>query len=62
MTMNELGKAKESIGKWKDELEQMWGEFDSLEQYSRKNSLEIYEIPQDAYSKKRKKEKERNFI
>ena len=32
------------------ECEQLWENLDHLEQYSRKNSLEIHGVPQDAYT------------
>ena len=47
-TRNELKTTKENLRKQK-ESERQWAHQDDLEQYSRKNSLEIHGIPQDAY-------------
>ena len=33
-----------------EESDRLWRDHDDQEQYSRKNSLEIHGIPQDAYS------------
>ena len=48
-TRNELKTTKENLRKQKEESERQWAHQDDLEQYSRKNSLEIHGIPQDAY-------------
>lgn len=45
-----LGKAKENLEEQVEESDRLWWEHDDQEQYSRKNSLEINGIPQDAYS------------
>ena len=48
-TRNELKTTKENLRKQREESERQWAHQDDLEQYSRKNSLEIHSIPQDAY-------------
>ena len=48
-TRNELKTTKENLRKQKEESERQLAHQDDLEQYIRKNSLEIYGIPQDAY-------------
>ena len=48
-TRNELKTTKENLRKQKEESERQWAHQDDLEPYSRKNSLEIHGIPQDAY-------------
>ena len=48
-TRNELKTTKETLRKQKEESERQWAHQDDLEQYSRKNSLEIHGILQDAY-------------
>ena len=49
-TRNELKTTKENLRKQKEESERQWAHQDDLEQYSRKNSLEMHGIPQDAYA------------
>ena len=49
-TRRELKAVKDDFREQKEETEQLWSAFDDLEQYTRKNSLEIHEIPQNAYS------------
>ena len=49
-TRNGLGKAKENLEEQMEESDRLRWEHDDLEQYSRKNSLEIHGIPQDACS------------
>ena len=39
----------ENLEKQKEDSDRLWEELDNLEQYTRKNSLEIRGIPQDAY-------------
>ena len=46
----QLKTAKEKLQTQKEEYDQLWENLDHLEQYSRKNSLEIYGVPQDAYT------------
>ena len=46
----QLKTAKEKLQTQKEECDQLWENLDHLEQYSRKNSLEIYGVPQDAYT------------
>ena len=46
---NELKTTKENLGKQKEESDRLWEHHDELEQYTRKNSLELHGIPQDAY-------------
>lgn len=41
---------KEKLGKQGEELAQLWDNLDNFEQYTRKNSIEIQAIPEDAYS------------
>ena len=48
-TRNELITTKENLRKQTEESERQWAHQDNLEQYSRKNSLEIHGIPQDGY-------------
>ena len=48
-TRNELKTTKENLRKQKEESERQWAHQDDLERYSRKISLEIQGIPQDAY-------------
>ena len=49
-TRRELKTMKDDFGEQKEESDQLWSALDDLEQYTRKNSLEIHGIPQDAYS------------
>ena len=42
--------AKNNIAKQKEEADQLWTALDDLEQYTRKNSLEIHGIPQAAHT------------
>ena len=49
-TRRELKAVKDDFREQKEETEQLWSAFDDLEQYTRKNSLEIHGIPQNAYS------------
>ena len=49
-TRRELKAVKDDLGEQKEESEQLWSAFDDLEQYTRKTSLEIHGIPQNAYS------------
>ena len=46
----ELDAALYKLGKQQEEIDNLWGKQDDLEQYSRKNSLELHGIPRDAYS------------
>ena len=46
----QLKTAKEKLQAQKKGCDQLWENLDHLEQYSRKNSLEIYGVPQDAYT------------
>ena len=46
----ELGAAKVKIDKQEDEIYYLLDNLDSLEQYTRKNSLEIHGVPKEAYS------------
>ena len=46
---NKLKTMKENLGKEKEESDRLWEHHDELEQYTRKNSLELHGIPQDAY-------------
>ena len=46
----QLKTAKEKLQTQKEECDQLWENLDHLEQYSRKNSLEIYGVSQDAYT------------
>ena len=46
---NELKTTKENLGKQTEESDRLWEHHDELEQYTRKNSLELHGIPQDAY-------------
>jgi len=45
----ELNAAKVKINKHDDEIYNLWDNLDSLEQYTRKNSLEIHGVPKEAY-------------
>jgi len=45
-----LDAALSTLGKQQEEIDSMWCKQDDLEQYSRKNSLELHEIPRSAYS------------
>jgi len=47
---HELNTVKVKINKQDDEIYNLWDNLDSLEQYTRKNSLEIYGAPKEAYS------------
>ena len=49
-TKRELKTMKDDFGDQKEESEQLWSALNNLEQYKRKNLLEIHGIPQDAYS------------
>ena len=46
----ELNAAKVKIDKQEDEIYYLLDNLDSLEQYTRKNSLEIHGVPKEAYS------------
>ena len=46
----ELDAALYKLGKQQEEIDNLWGKQDDLEQYSRKNSLELHGIPRGAYS------------
>ena len=46
----ELETTKESLAKQIDELGNVYDQLDELEQYSRKNSIEIHGIPENAYN------------
>ena len=45
-----LKAAKVTIDKQDGEIYNLWGNLDNLEQYTRKNSLEIHGVPKEAYS------------
>ena len=49
-TRNDLKTTKENLGQQKEESDRLWEHYDDLEQYTRKNSLEIHGIPENAYS------------
>ncbi|XP_068704161.1 uncharacterized protein [Montipora foliosa] len=49
-TRREVKAVKDDFREQKEKTEQLWSAFDDLEQYTRKNSLEIHGIPQNAYS------------
>lgn len=49
-TRNELQSTKQDLEQEKEETFKAWCAFDDLEQYTRKNSLEIHGIPEHAYS------------
>ena len=46
----ELASTKKKLNKESEETERLNEEVDNLEQYTRKNSLEIHGIPEDAYT------------
>jgi len=46
----ELNAAKVKINKQDNKIYNLWDNLDSLEQYTRKNSLEIHGVPKEAYS------------
>ena len=46
----QLYKNTEKLNKQIEETDNLWSSFDDLEQYTRKNSLEIDGIPEDCYS------------
>jgi len=46
----ELDAALSKLGKQEEEIDSMWLKQDDLEQYSRKDSLELHGIPRGAYS------------
>ena len=46
----ELNVAKVKINKQDNKIYNLWDNLDSLEQYTRKNSLEIHGVPKEAYS------------
>ena len=46
----ELKAAKVKIDKQDGEIHNLWDNLENLEQYTRKNSLEIYGVPKEAYS------------
>ena len=46
----ELEQTKQQLDKEKEETERVWCALDDLEQYTRKNSLEIHGIPEHVYS------------
>ena len=46
----ELEKTKLKLGEQEDETENLYAALDDLEQYTRKNSLEIQDIPDQCYS------------
>ena len=46
----ELKAAKVKIDKQDGEIYNLWDNLDNLEQYTRKNSLEIHGVPKEAYS------------
>ena len=48
-TNNKMKVTFENLEKQKEDSDRLWEELDNLEQYTRKNSLEIRGIPQDAY-------------
>ena len=49
-TKKELQSAKQDLDKEKEETLKVWCAFDDLEQYTRKNSLEIHGLPERVYS------------
>ena len=49
-TKKELQSTKQELDKEKEETLKVWCAFDDLEQYTRKNSLEIHGIPEHVYS------------
>ena len=50
-TNEQLKETKEKLRKQtQEDIVQLWGNLDDLEQYTRKNSIEIQGIPEDAYS------------
>ena len=46
----ELAATKKKLNRESEETERLNEELDNLEQYTRKNSLEIHGVPEDAYS------------
>ena len=46
----ELDAALSKLGKQQEDIDRMWWKQDDVEQYSRKNSLELHGIPRVAYS------------
>ena len=48
----QLYKTTEKLNKQIEETDNLWSPFDDLEQYTRKNSLEIDGIPEECYSSK----------
>ena len=48
-TNQQLKATKEKLLKQTEDAAQMWEDFDNLEQYTRKNSIEIQGVPEDAY-------------
>ena len=51
-TNEQLKPTKEKLRNQTEDIVQLWDNFDNLEQYTRKNSIEIQGIPEDAYSSK----------
>ena len=49
---NELIRAKGKIKEQKEETQSLWSSLDDLEQYTRKNSLEISGVPESCYTSK----------
>ena len=49
-TNEQLKATKEKLRNQTEDIVQLWDNFDNLEQYTRKNSIEIQGIPEDAYS------------
>ena len=49
-TVRQLKNAKQELVRQNQESERLREELDNLEKYTRKNSLEFHNIPQDAYS------------
>ena len=47
---NELLRAKGKLNEQKEEMESLWSSLDEIEQYTRKNSLEISGVPESCYT------------
>ena len=48
--MSQLEQARKKLKDQEEETTRLWAEQDELEQYSRKNSLEIHGLPENVYS------------
>lgn len=49
-TKENLEATKQQLGKEREETQRVWSAYDDLEQYTRKNSLEIHGLPEHVYT------------